>query len=126
MRDFQDVEPTNSADPANWMQQLSLNANNGQIKPTIDNVRIILENDPLLKDRFAFNTFAGMGEVLGILPWSNSADRRLWSDTDSNGLYWYIEKYYGSPLTGTANPASTPCSSTTSARRMMRQDMSAL
>lgn len=95
MRDFQDVEPTNNADPANWMQQLSLNANNGQIKPTIDNVRIILENDPLLKDRFAFNTFAGMGEVLGILPWSNSADRRLWSDTDSNGLYWYIEKYYG-------------------------------
>lgn len=95
MKDFRDVEAANDSDPASWMQQLTLNANNGQIKPTIDNVRVILENDPLLKDKFAFNKFSGMGEVTGVLPWLDSSERRLWSDTDSSGLYWYLEKYYG-------------------------------
>lgn len=95
IKDFQDVEATNDSDPVNWMQKLTLNANNGQIKPTIDNVRIILENDPLLKNKFAFNSFSGLGEVMDILPWSDCSERRLWADSDSSGLYWYLEKYYG-------------------------------
>lgn len=66
----------------------------GAIKQTIDNICIILNNDPLLKGRFALNKFAGRGEVLGALPWEAESKRRLWSDTDSNGLYWYLEKRY--------------------------------
>lgn len=73
----------------------------GQIKSTIDNVRIILETDPRLKGKFALNKFAGRGEVLGRLPWTADDRRRLWSDTDSNGLYWYLEKVYG--VTGRGN-----------------------
>lgn len=80
-------------DPNAWMISLQT-TQQGAIKQTIDNVRIILDNDPLLKGRFALNKFAGRGEVLGPLPWESDGKRRLWSDTDSNGLYWYLEKRY--------------------------------
>lgn len=80
-------------DPNAWMAQLQT-SQTGAIKPTIDNIRIILDNDPLLKGKFALNKFAGRGEVLGPLPWEADGKRRLWSDTDSNGLYWYLEKRY--------------------------------
>ena len=81
--------------------KLDKHPKSGQIKNTIDNVRIILENDPRLRGKFALNKFAGRGEVLGRLPWTADDHRRLWSDTDSNGLYWYLEKVYG--ITGRGN-----------------------
>ncbi len=93
-------QQTQSGDSLEWMQKLDLNKS-GQIKSTIDNIIIILDNDPLLKGKFALNQFAGRGEVLGALPWSGDANRRLWSDTDSNGLYWYMEKAY--QITGRGN-----------------------
>lgn len=86
---------------ADTIRKLEKHPKTGQIKPTIDNVRIILENDPRLRGRFALNLFAGRGEVRGQLPWTNGEARRLWSDTDSNGLYWYLEKVYG--ITGRGN-----------------------
>lgn len=94
VRDFEGVEATNDADAVNWMQKLQSNPQTGAIKSTIDNVLIILDNDPMLKGKFALNEFSGRGEVLGKLPWSKDGTRRLWSDTDSNGLYWYLEKAY--------------------------------
>lgn len=96
VKDFEDA-----ADDAYWMQKLAVHPQTGAIKSTIDNVLIILDNDPLLKDKFALNQFAGRGEVLGSLPWCDTAARRLWSDTDSNGLYWYLEKTYN--ITGRGN-----------------------
>lgn len=81
------------ADPDAWMATLAV-TQQGAIKPTIDNIRIILENDPLLAGKFALNKFAGRGEVLGPLPWGMDGKRRLWSDTDINGIYWYLEKRY--------------------------------
>ena len=102
VNDFAGVDNGNAANAADasmgasvdWMQKLQLNAQNGTIKATIDNIRIILDNDPLLKGKFALNQFASRGEVLGVLPWSTDSKRRLWSDTDNNGLYWYLEKAY--------------------------------
>lgn len=84
---------TDGGDPDAWMAQLQT-AQSGAIKPTINNIRIILESDPLLKGKFALNKFAGRGEVLGRLPWESNGKRRMWSDTDNNGLYWYMEKRY--------------------------------
>lgn len=78
----------------NWMAKLAINRQTGVIKATIDNIWLILENDPNLKGKFALNEFAGRGEVLGPLPWEKSAQRRLWDDNDNQGLYWYLEKYY--------------------------------
>lgn len=80
--------------PENWMALLEKNTQTGAIKATIDNVRIILEHDPLLKGKFALNEFAGRGEVLGALPWDRREKRRLWDDNDNQGLYWYLERVY--------------------------------
>lgn len=83
-----------------WMEQLELKSQSVLPKSTIDNIWIILENDPELKGKFALNEFAGRGEVLGALPWNKSDARRAWQDSDNQGLYWYLEKVYG--ITGTA------------------------
>lgn len=66
----------------------------GKIDPTINNMLLILQNDPQLKDGFALNKFAGRVEVLGPLPWDASGIRRTWADSDVNGLYWYMEVQY--------------------------------
>ena len=73
---------------------LELNRQTGTIKATIDNIWLILENDPNLRGKFALNEFAGRGEVLGDLPWSAFDKRRGWTDNDNQGLYWYFEKVY--------------------------------
>lgn len=78
-----------------WANELELNKQTGAIKATIDNIWLILENDPSIKGKFALNEFAGRGEVLGELPWCNFEKRRAWSDNDNQGLYWYFEKVYG-------------------------------
>ena len=77
-----------------WMLKLDRDRNN-KILNTMDNILLIMENDPNLKGRFALNEFSGRGEVLAALPWAQDyRGRRMWSDTDSNGLYWYLEKVY--------------------------------
>lgn len=104
-QDFDGVAPDNAEDAANWMARLKVNTQTGAILPTIDNICIILECDPRLKGKFALNKFAGRGEVLDTLPWSNDPKRRLWSDTDSNGLYWYLEKVYNITKRGNIDAA---------------------
>ena len=94
IKDFEDVGAVNDSDSANWMQKLQVNTQTGAIIATIDNIKIILDNDSLLKGKFALNEFSGRGEVLGRLPWNPKEDRRLWTDTDNNGLYWYLQKAY--------------------------------
>jgi len=93
------TEPDADTD-ASWMQQLRISPRSGLPQSTMDNVWIILEHDPRLKDKFAMNAFAGRGEVLGPLPWTERGERRLWSDNDNQGLYWYLEKTY--QITGTS------------------------
>ena len=79
-----------------WALELEIaNKQTGAIKATIDNMWLILENDPNIKGKFALNEFAGRGEVLGDLPWSAFEKRRAWTDNDNYGLYWYLEKVYG-------------------------------
>ncbi len=94
VKDFENVAPGNNDDPANWMTMLAVNTQTGLPKATIDNVWTILEHDPLLKDKFALNSFSGRGEVLGALPWDSREFRRRWDDNDNQGLYWYMERYH--------------------------------
>lgn len=94
--DFQGLSEAPAAEAENfdWTMDLELNKQTGTIKATIDNIWLILENDPLLKGKFALNEFAGRGEILGDLPWSAFEKRRGWTDNDNQGLYWYFEKVY--------------------------------
>ncbi len=91
--------PADTEEDSSWISSLKVHSKTGVPLATIDNVWIILENDPKLKGKFALNAFAGRGEVLGALPWTDRTERRLWDDNDNQGLYWYLEKYYG--ITGT-------------------------
>ena len=98
--EFSPISPAGEAEDLEWMSQLKVSSKTGLPQATIDNIWIILEHDPQLRGKFALNRFAGRGEVLAPLPWSNRAERRLWDDNDNQGLYWYLEKFY--QITGTA------------------------
>lgn len=92
--EFQGVAADNSAEPGNWMQKLKTSAE-GNIAKTVDNLRVILDNDPLLKGKLAYDEFANRGAVLGRLPWDSRDNRRAWTDNDDAGVRWYIERVYG-------------------------------
>ena len=101
--EFEGIVP--QEEDTDWQSKLQVNAQTGAVKPTIDNILIILDNDPMLKGKFALNQFAGRGEVLAQLPWSNEEAGRLWSDTDNNGLYWFMEKCYSITSRGSIDAA---------------------
>ncbi|MEA5048421.1 MAG: virulence-associated E family protein [Eubacteriales bacterium] len=88
--------PTDAAlEPANWMGLLKTSPTTGTPEKTVDNVLIILEHDPMLRDKIVFDEFANRGLTLGALPWDSRVARRQWTDTDDAGLRHYIEKVYG-------------------------------
>ena len=61
---------------------------------TVDNVRIILENDPQIKDSVMFDEFSNRLYVIGQLPWDLSGKRRDWKEADDAGLRWYMENVH--------------------------------
>jgi predicted P-loop ATPase len=86
-------KPYEEEDP-NWMSKLQVSGTTGMPAKTIDNILIILENDPLLKNKMAFNEFANRAEISGPLPWDNSSSRRTWANKDDAGLIHYLEHTY--------------------------------
>lgn len=88
-----------------WVEELDYNARGDAVKNTINNYFIILNNDPALKGKFAFNAFAGKREILDSVPWDTATSRRTWSDSDDSGLYWYIEKAYNNAGRGNIDSA---------------------
>ncbi len=76
----------------NWMDKLKKHWSTGLPDKTVDNVLIILEHDPLLKGKLAYDEFANRGLALGALPWDHRTERRQWTDTDDAGLRHYVEK----------------------------------
>lgn len=101
---FTAVEGAQEPLEADWRTQLQFDKN-GNPRGTIDNVWLILENDPALAGKFALNTFSGRGEVLGPLPWNKEDRRRPWEDNDNAGLYWYMEKAYSISSNGKVDGA---------------------
>lgn len=77
-----------------WHERLTLDGN-GNIKKTINNAVVVLENDPALKDKIVVDEFASCGLTLGGLPWDPEARKRRWTDADDAGLYNYMELFYG-------------------------------
>lgn len=76
------------------MAMLSKSYTTGAPEKTVDNVLIILDHDPLLKGKLAFDEFANRGLALGALPWDGRTERRQWTDTDDAGLRHYVEKVF--------------------------------
>jgi putative DNA primase/helicase len=66
----------------------------GNLVNTIDSFRIILLNDPLIKDIVALDEFSGRLTLLRDTPWGSKKGIE-WSDNDDSSLRFYIEKNYG-------------------------------
>lgn len=83
----------------NWMLKLKMHPKTGLPLNTIDNALIILENDPNLKGKIAYNQLTDMLEVFGDLPWNTRRGVKHvgsgWdAKSDGDGLYWYFENQY--------------------------------
>ncbi|TZE81987.1 virulence-associated E family protein [Calorimonas adulescens] len=88
------VSTVSQDDNTNWISKLQVSTTTGMPAKTTDNILIILENDPLLKGKLAFDEFANRGLVLGPLPWDPRTERRQWTDVDDAGLRHYLEHTY--------------------------------
>ena len=93
--------PQEQAEDVDWIARIKLeyDTNTGRPCKTFDNIIKILEQDPSLKGKAAFNEFTGQTQALGALPWDKREERRLWADADDTGILWYLEKRFG--ITGT-------------------------
>ncbi|AQS04768.1 virulence-associated E family protein [Clostridium beijerinckii] len=76
-----------------WLDSLTYTLN-GKLASTISNFSLIIENEPLLKGKIAYNEFSNRAVVVGKLPWRNKNNKEDWNDTDDSGLREFVEKYY--------------------------------
>lgn len=88
-----DLDEENEDEEA-WKLKLELNQY-GKFKASAPNVLLILENDPGLKGKIAYDDFAYRAVIRGDLPWRKQSDGRYWQDVDDAGLRNYIEAIYG-------------------------------
>lgn len=89
---------TPADDNANWISKLRVSASTGTPVKSTANVRIVLENDPLLKGRIRKDTFADRIVGTAPLPWGAREQETgdfQWTDDDDSGLREYIEKILG-------------------------------
>jgi predicted P-loop ATPase len=81
-------------DADGWLKTLETDKRN-KIVGTSDNIKLILQNDPNLKGKFALNEFSSRAVVRGAVPWNDQQGDRWHEDRDDAGLRWYIEKSFG-------------------------------
>ena len=85
------LEPTN---PDAWKTQLQITEKGG-IASTIDNIMLILQNDPKLAGCLAHNEMEHNIEARRSLPWREVKGTSIWDDMDDSALRHYMEKVYG-------------------------------
>lgn len=88
--DVVEVEQTGNR----WLSKLERHHRSGIILSTRNNALLVLENDPNLKGKIAFNEFSHRPVILGDLPWENAEAGDLWSDNDEAALFHYLESVY--------------------------------
>lgn len=87
-------------DPEAWKKKMTLNKL-GVFDSTINNIVLIINNDPLLRGKIKFNTFEGNIFIVGKLPWDDDYKKeRSFVDADDAGMRHYIERVYGIFNTG--------------------------
>ena len=82
------------ADEKDWREKLAI-TEKGVLAQTIDNVVIILNNDPKLAGRLALNEMEHQIVTQRSLPWDRSTTLRQWNDADDAALRYYLERTYG-------------------------------
>lgn len=59
-----------------WMQNLKI-SESGKIEHTANNVLIMLQGDPRLKEKLQYNEFSKRIEGVGVMPWAGRGKRNL-------------------------------------------------
>ena len=77
-----------------WTAEMNINRWGGY-ENTPHNVKLILENDPNLKGKFALDEFAHRMVVLDKLVWRKDNNVSDWIDADDSALRNYISDVYG-------------------------------
>ena len=83
--------------PDDWKQKLKFTEKGG-LAQTIENVVLILKNDPRLEGGLAFDEMDHNIVTRKSLPWRKVNGISQWVDTDDAALRYYLERVYG--LTG--------------------------
>lgn len=78
-------------DDEDWQNRLELDKQ-GNVKNTLRNLTLILENDPNLKP-LVFNQLLDGMEIKGDVPWKHPS--KFWRDADDAQLISYIDTHYG-------------------------------
>lgn len=81
-------------DGDDWKQQLKITEKGG-IAQTIGNVVVILEHDPNLAGRLAYNEMSQNIVLVQSTPWREVNGESQWTDTDDASLRYYLENVYG-------------------------------
>ncbi len=94
--DFDRVNEEIEEDDKKWLIELDLK-NNGEYACTRKNIKLIMQNDPLIKNKIYYDIFEGVPKIKESLPWSNKESFKegiQWGDWDDSGLKGYLEEYY--------------------------------
>lgn len=78
-------------DDEHWALQLDMDKT--KVLSTVNNCRLILENEPTLRGRYRYDAFLGRTVVTDTLPWQ-SGKMRDWNDTDDAGYRDFLERKY--------------------------------
>ena len=86
------AEDFDEADPDVWKKQLQYEKKSMELKNSLHNLMLILENDENLKG-IVFNQLADGMEIRGNVPWPHPA--KFWRDADDAQLICYVDAAYG-------------------------------
>lgn len=91
-------EPDESGEDGDgWTERPTVNTKTGLVEPTVDNIRILLLNDPALQGVAAYNQLKGRPVLVRRAPWDwregdVPEDGEPWTDADNAGLRNYFER----------------------------------
>lgn len=86
------AEDFDEGDSDAWKKKLEYEDKSLQLKNTLRNLTLILENDPNLKD-IVFNQHLDGMEIKGDVPWRHPS--KFWRDADDAQLISYVDENYG-------------------------------
>ncbi len=91
----EEIDSDEGESDESWKENLDVDRK-GNVYSTIDNILLILENDPYFKDRIAYDDFEKCEVAVKELSWRkvNDLTRRL-TDKDDANIRHYLEKRYG-------------------------------
>ncbi|HWV28277.1 MAG TPA: virulence-associated E family protein [Dyadobacter sp.] len=88
------VNPNVSADANDWLGELEVDGK-GKALANVKNVKLIMLNDPRIKDCFARDIFAKQIALRGMVPWIIPGRTSQWTDVDDDALINFFGEHYG-------------------------------